>query len=65
MYAQIVPDTYICLKLLSFICPAERRDVPVLMAVKKKNIVCYSLTVTFFRFDRMQIPFRHVFVIYV
>jgi len=32
------------------ICPAERRDVPVLMAVKKKNIVYYSLTVTFFRY---------------
>jgi len=50
MYSQIVPDTDTCLNPRSFMCPAERRDMPVLMAVKKKNIVYYTLTITVFRY---------------
>jgi len=50
MYSQILLNTDTCLNPESFICPAERRDVPVLMVVKKNNVVYYSLTVTFFRY---------------
>jgi hypothetical protein len=38
MYSQIVLDTDTCLNPQSFISAAERRDVPLLMVVKKKNI---------------------------
>jgi hypothetical protein len=36
MHAQIVPDTDAHLNLLSLMCPAERREVSVLTAVKRR-----------------------------
>jgi hypothetical protein len=40
MYSQIVLDSDTCLNLLSFVCPAEGRDVPVLTDSSEEKEYC-------------------------